>query len=153
MTFNEFTEEFNSWSIEKIEAKKIDGFPVCPYARKARMEEKVQYIDASDDISLIRTFDDKNFEIGIAWLGNDDSNLKAAVNTCKFLAELNPNLMYFSSTPHSGYFEKNISYCIFIQLKDDLELKRGQLMQTTYYDSWPKEYFEEITGMKKSSST
>jgi hypothetical protein len=149
MTFEEFKEAFLQWSIEKIEAKKPDGFPVCPYARKARMDNKVQYIDASDDVSELRNFDSENYEIGIAWLGHDDPNIKAAINTCDFLSKLNPHLLYFTSTTESGYFEKNISNCIFIQLKDDIMEKRDQLLETKYYDSWPAEYFHEITGLTK----
>lgn len=148
MTFEEFQEAFTKWSIDEIEAKKIDGWPVCPYAKQARVQNKIQFIDASIDPAEIRKFDSENFEIGIAWLDGAD-NLKGAVNLCKYLSEVNPHLLYFKSTPESGFFTKNVSNCIFIQLKGDILEKREHLLTTTYYDSWPAEYFEEITGLQK----
>ena len=151
MNFQEFTDEFLKWSEEKIEAKKIDGFPVCPYARHARLQNKVQFIDAREDITTIRNFDQENFEIGIVWLGNDCSNdkLQGVEQFCEYMSSVNPDLLYFTSTPDSGHFESNFTYCVFVQLKNDILEKRDQLHNTTYYDSWPSEYYHAITGLTK----
>lgn len=149
MTFEEFKEAFIEWTINEIESKKEDGFPVCPYARKARVDNKIQFIDASEEVSNLRNFDQENFEIGIAWIGNTDYNVDTAMSLCEFYSQLNPDLLYFKSIPGSGYFTSNVSYCIFIQLKNDILEKRGQLLETKYYDSWPEEYFQEITGLDK----
>ena len=73
MTFEQFQEQFIDWTINFIEAKRDSGFPICPFARKARLQGKIQFIDARDlSLEKFREFDDTKYEIGIAWIeGND----------------------------------------------------------------------------------
>ena len=149
MTFEEFRQAFLKWSEEIIEAKKFDGFPICPYARHARLNDAIQFIDARDNISELTKFNKERYEIGIAWLG--DTNIKSAEKFCAYLSELNNDLLYFTSTPASGYFAKNFTNCVFIQLKGDIMEKRAQLQNTKYYESWPAEYYKAITGQDKLS--
>ena len=145
MTFDEFKKQFLLWSEEKIEAKKSDGFAVCPYAKHARINNKVQFIDARDSIDSINEFNDKIYEIGIAWLG-DTADIDAVDQELESYRNNHENLLYFTSTPSSGFFAQNFTNCIFIQLKDDILEKRSQLHKTKYYDSWPEYYYKLITG-------
>lgn len=146
MNFEQFTSEFLRWTEEKIEAKKIDGFPVCPYARRARLTHKIQFIDARNNLlDKLESFDDGVYEIGIGWLG-DEADLTIVQNTLDQLSEKYPDLLYFVSTPTSGYFAKNFTNCVFIQLKADILEKRSALHQTAYYNSWPIDYYNDITG-------
>ena len=151
MTFEEFCQAFLKWSEEIIEAKKFDGFPICPYARHARLNNLVQFIDARENVSDLNKFDKEKYEIGIAWLGDNTDAVSTAERYCEYLSELNSDLLYFTSTPLSGYFAKNFTNCVFIQLKGDIMEKRSQLHNTKYYESWPAEYYKAITGQDKSS--
>lgn len=149
MNFEQFTSEFLRWTEEKIEAKKSDGFPVCPYARRARLTNKIEFIDGRTDlVDSLERFDDKKYEIGICWLGDDfDSDKVHAI--LDQLSEKYPDLLYFVSTPKSGYFAKNFTNCVFIQLKADILEKRGYLHTIGYYDNWPEDYYHEITGLNR----
>ena len=137
------------WSEERIEQKKIDGFPVCPFARKARLQDKIQFLDCRSLQSYaLEQFDRTQYEIGIAWLGDIDDDSVAEIEIiCEQLAEKNPDLLYFTSTRKSGHFVKNFTDCVFIQLKSDILDKRNYLYKTDYYTSWPSDYFKLITGI------
>lgn len=144
----EFSNKFLEWTEKEIEAKKLDGFPVCPYARRARLQNKIQFIDSRVQETLLDSFlsfDKDQFEIGIAWLGDQDDEYMSMVSSILAdLSEKNPDLLYFTSTRTSGHFTKNISDCVFIQLKGDILDKREYLHTTKYYDSWPRDYYHSI---------
>ena len=145
MNFDEFKNKFLEWTELEIEAKKEDGFPVCPYAKHARINNKIQFIDARQNtMDQLRTFDKENFEIGIAWI--DDQDMQSIEMMTDYLHQLNDDLLYFTSTTDSGYFAKNFTDCVFIQLKADIMEKRDQLHKTNYYESWPYHYYHAITG-------
>jgi len=145
MTFEEFQQQFIDWTINTIEAKKDDGFPICPFARKARLQNKIQFIDARDmSLDKFREFDDAVYEIGIAWIEGNDVSIVPDMLTQ--LETENPDLLYFISTKESGHFAKNFQDCVFIQLRGDLEEKRAYLHTTNYYKSWPEEYYKSILG-------
>lgn len=151
MDFEEFTNKFLTWTIEKIEAKKFDGFPVCPYAKFARLNDKIQFLDGRDNVRLsLEKFDDQKYEIGVCWLG-DDIDTDTVMPILNELSEKNPELLYFVSTPTSGFFAQNFTKCVFIQLKGDILEKRAALHKTSYYASWPAEYYQEITGQTLTS--
>lgn len=145
MEFNQFIDKFIEWTISDVEAKKIDGFPVCPFARKARLTNAIQFLDCRDNlISSYEKFDKNTYEIAIGWVdGQDITDVQLILDQ---LSKKNPDLLYFTSTPDSGYFVQNFTNCVFIQLRDDLESKRKTLHQTTYYDSWPEQYYKDITS-------
>lgn len=144
----EFSNKFLEWTEQEIEAKKLDGFPVCPYARRARVQNKIQFIDSRDQetlISSLLSFDKEQYEIGIAWLGDQtDDYMSKVSDIIGDLSEKNPDLLYFTSTRTSGHFAKNISDCVFIQLKGDILEKRKHLHTTEYYNSWPLDYYQGI---------
>ena len=148
MNFETFISTFLMWSEERIEQKKLDGFPICPFARKARLTQKIQFIDARDLRAVsLESFDKETYEIGIAWLGDID---KDQLHNIELITEQlmieNPDLLYFTSTRESGHFVKNFTDCVFIQLKGDIMEKRKYLKNTKYYDSWPADYYKLITG-------
>ena len=146
MNFQTFQDKFVEWIIQDVEAKKIDGFPVCPFARKARLTNKIQFLDCRDNVkSQYELFDKETYEIAIAWVdGQDINDVQVVLDE---LSKENPDLLYFTSTPESGHFVQNFTNCVFIQLRADIVKKRGFLHTTTYYDSWPKDYYENITKL------
>ena len=145
MTFEEFCNSFLKWTEEVIEAKKADGFPICPFARKARLQNKIQFIDTRSNLNQLRLFDDQVYEIGIAWLG-DDIDMDTVEQSIELYRQDNPDLLYFTSSTESGLFAKNFTNCIFIQKRDDIMEKREYLHTTKYYDNWPVWYYKLITN-------
>jgi hypothetical protein len=142
MTFETFKTQFLEWVQDKIEPTRGNGYPICPFARKARLQDRIQFINAPRGIyGEFLEFDEENYDIGIAWLGEFTSGIEDELED---LRKLNPHLLYFLSTPQSGHFVKNFTNCVLIQKKDDIEIKRQVLLDTTYYDDWPKDYYKEI---------
>lgn len=146
MNFQEFQNKFLEWTENEIEAKKLDGFPICPFARKARLQNKIQFIDARDNQSdTYETFDKNQYEIGIAWV--DGCDMDQVESVIEQQMKKHNDLLYFTSTTTSGHFAKNFTNCVFIQLRDDLTEKRKYLHTTKYYESWPEEYYKLITSV------
>lgn len=146
MNFQEFQNKFIEWTETEIEAKKLDGFPICPFARKARLQNKIQFIDARDNQSdTYETFDKDQYEIGIAWV--DGCDMDEVESVIEQQMQKHEDLLYFTSTTTSGHFAKNFTNCVFIQLRDDLTEKRKYLHTTKYYDSWPVDYYKLITSV------
>lgn len=146
MNFQEFQNKFLEWTENEIEAKKLDGFPICPFARKARLQNKIQFIDARDNQSdTYETFDKDQYEIGIAWV--DGCDMDQVESVIEQQMQKHNDLLYFTSTTTSGHFAKNFTNCVFIQLRDDLTEKRKYLHTTKYYDSWPIDYYKLITSV------
>ena len=145
MNFDIFQMKFLEWTENVIEQKKDDGFAICPFAKKARLDNKIQFIDCTIATSELLTFNKEQYEIGIAWLG-DSVNMAVVDEVLERYKAENPDLLYFTSTTDSGYFAKNFTNCVFIQLRGDINNRREQLHKTKYYDSWPEHYYKIITG-------
>ena len=149
MDFETFVSTFLIWTEKKVEAKKDDGFPICPFARRARMMDLIQFIDArSNQKEMLRTFNRERYEIGIAWMGDGDLSYDLEELASDMEEEFS-DLFFFTSTNKSGHFVRNFTNCIFIQLKQDILDKRSYLDSTNYYKSWPAEYYKLITGREK----
>lgn len=122
MNFQEFQNKFLEWTENEIEAKKLDGFPVCPFARKARLQNKIQFIDARDNqMDTYELFDRDTYEIGIAWV--DGCDMREVEEMCTALTKKHTDLLYFTSTTSSGHFVKNFTNCVFIQCYVVISLK------------------------------
>jgi hypothetical protein len=146
MTLDEFQIKFLKFAEELVEPLKDDGYPVCPYAKSARIKKALQFIDARDNVLALESFDHIKYQMAIAWLGDVD-DMSSIEKTCEELREKHSHLLYFTSTRTSGNFVKNFTDCVFIQRKSDLLEKRKHLHEnTTYYDSWPVDYYNLIMG-------
>ena len=140
--FEQFKINFTNWMINKLEVNKEDGYPTCPYAKTARVQDKVQFIDCQGPTpDNILEFDPRTKMVGVCYFGNDVDVTKLDLN---HIRELNPDLMYLTSTTTSGHFVQNISNVILVQIRSELLRRRASLHKTNYYDSWPAEYYKEI---------
>jgi hypothetical protein len=150
MNFDDFITKFIQWTEDTIEKPRsdLDAQPICPFARKARLQKKIQFLDARDSLDEIKTFDKEKFEIGIAWLGDID-DIDPVEKFCEDHMKANPELLLFTSTRDSGHFAKNFTDCVFVQLRGDILKKRKYLKTTNYYENWPAEYYKLITGDQK----
>ena len=70
--FNNFVTNFLDWTKTVIEEKQPNGWPICPYARKARLDNEIQFIDARENIERCHTqINLKKYMIAICWLGDE----------------------------------------------------------------------------------
>ena len=145
MNFEEFKQEFISWIIKNIEPICSEtGFSVCPYAKRARLQEKIQFIHAERGIyGEFLEFDSDKYDIGVVWLGDFVDGIESEIEE---LRRDFPDLLYYISTPNSGFFTKNFTNCVFIQKREEILQKRENLKKTKYYDNWPKWYYNEIVN-------
>ena len=146
MTLDEFRIKFLKFAEESVEPLKDDGYPICPYAKSARIKNALQFVDARNNVLALESFDHVKYQMAICWLGDVD-DMSFIEKTCAELREKHPHLLYFTSTRTRGHFVKNFTDCVFVQRKSDLHEKRKHLHKnTTYYDSWPEDYYNLITG-------
>jgi len=146
MEFENFKSEFMQFTIDKIEVDKGDGWPTCPYARKARLNGDIQFMDGRNALytqSALETFDKSQYKMAVCWMG-DDRDLDEMDNIASRMSDMYPEHHYFVSTELSGLFVKNFTRIIIIQIKEDITSRRKKLHKTSYYDSWTKEYYDEI---------
>jgi len=152
-SFKEFKDKFISWSREIIEEIQPNGFPICPYARQARLNNEIQFIDVRHNIDRCESaINLKKYMIAICWLGDEPIYTQKYIDQKINEFQTNPNnknLLFFLSNKQSGAFAKNFTNCIFVQIKSDILSRREQLKQTKYYDNWTIEYYNYITGENK----
>ena len=152
-SFNRFKQDFLTWTENVIEEKQPNGFPICPYARKARLDNEIQFIDVRDNIDrCVSGLNLKKYMIAICWLGDEPIYTQKYID--QRLDEFNSdpahkNLLFFLSNTESGAFAKNFTNCIFVQIRSDIMSRREYLKTTNYYDTWPVEYYKYITGENK----
>jgi len=152
-SFNQFKQDFLTWTENVIEEKQPNGFPICPYARKARLDNEIQFIDVRDNIDrCVSGLNLKKYMIAICWLGDEPIYTQKYID--QRLDEFNSdpahkNLLFFLSNTESGAFAKNFTNCIFVQIRSDIMSRREYLKTTNYYDTWPVEYYKYITGENK----
>ena len=67
--FEEFKKDFTNWMITRLEVNKEDGYPTCPYARTARVQDKLQFIDCSGpNPDAMLEFDPRVKMVGVCYL-------------------------------------------------------------------------------------
>ena len=106
MNYEEFKTAFIEWSINNVEPDKGDGWPVCPYARKARLNGEIQFMDGRNTdktLSVLETFDDDTFNMAVCWMGSD-CPVETITEIANKASELHPQYYYFVSTETSGNF-------------------------------------------------
>lgn len=152
-SFKKFKTDFLSWTESVIEEKQSNGFPICPYARKARLDNEIQFIDIRDNIDrCVSGLNLKKYMIAICWLGDDPIYTQKYIDQRLHEFNTDPahkNLLFFLSNTQTGAFAKNFTNCIFVQIKSDIMSRREYLKTTNYYDIWPADYYKYITGEDK----
>jgi len=152
-TFNQFKDKFLDWTKTVIEEKQPSGFPICPYARQARLNNEIQFIDVRENIDrCVSGLNLKKYMIAICWLGDEPIYTQKYIDTKIEEFSNDPqhkNLLFFLSNKESGAFAKNFTNCIFVQIKSDILSRREYLKTTNYYDNWPADYYKYITGVDK----
>jgi len=132
----------------------LDGFAICPYAKKALLDNKIfiSYISYEPEDFISRYMESfvGDYEVvlflnSIGNLTNDDcvviiNNLNKNFNNIIFLKDHPDDPGYIN-----GIRTGNEQYPVIIaQPKDKLINARNALKNSSYYDHWSDEYKKEI---------
>ena len=168
------TEDILQWSEKYLEPKNeyLGNVPVCPYAKKARLQNKYRILECHNFIEFQDTIIEgaklaKDPDIQIVLVGCDDigydaEELNAVIDILNRV--LVPQDIYLMcSHPHDGEEPEPIEFLetgdwepdnefmmVLIQKFDELEKASDNLRKTGYYDNWPSDYYEG-TVLKRQS--
>ena len=168
------TDDILQWSEYYLEPKNkhLGDVPVCPYAKRARLENKYKIIEChnfanfQDDIIKGATLaKDPNTQIVIVGcddIGYEPEQLSSVIDILNRV--LVPKDIYLmASHPWDDEEDEPVDFLdtgewepanefmmVLIQKFDELEKASDNLRKTGYYDKWPKDYYEG-TVLKRQS--
>lgn len=138
----------------------LNGFPPCPYARKALVDNKVLFFKSTDYASDIRKlFDDWNDEYDVAVCVVPNNVDKDAF--VKDVAEINEQyiskgfgcLEDHKDIPENFYhltFNNGRYNIILCQRLDKINDAAEKLLSKGYYKNWSKEMYDEVVAWRSS---
>tara|TARA_R110002111_G_scaffold58824_1_gene99356 strand:+ start:778 stop:1311 length:534 start_codon:yes stop_codon:yes gene_type:complete len=165
------TEEIFEWSENFVEkkSKKLGGWILCPYARKARLSGKVEVVEvkkANDFLDKLtvaaRTFKEQNKDLIV--VACSDFELDAYELVC-YVEALNHTFVRddvylmpfhpYDDSEEVEFLEDNLEtenefFMVLIQLFSKLEEASENLNKQGYYDNWDEEYYKD-TVLKRQS--
>lgn len=136
--FEKFKNKFIDWSLNEAEKIQPNMLPLCPYAKHARITDNLQFIDGRQDLKQALSVYNGKKDMGVIWLGNfiEESKVNDILDKQK---KANPNIVYFLSTPDTGYIGKSFTNTIIMHRYDDYLIKQRKLYEKKYYDQYPDE--------------
>lgn len=138
------------------------GYPPCPFAKKALIENKIKFTKTEDFDNYIRKLLiswDNNVDV-VCVICNEDIDSKYMVETVKkinidfmprgFICledhKLIPETINKISLNNGKY---NIVLC---QKLEKINNATKKLLNTKYYDNWPTDYFNEVVSWRFESA-
>jgi len=157
------TDDILSWSKDFLEKpnKHINNYPVCPYAKKTRLEKKIKVVEHHN----ADTFLEKTINECSQFSKNNNKICIVACDDFKITAdELNdyvhtlnhifvPQDIYLMAShpideeedldflQDTEWESDNEFYMILIQCYSELEKASASLKKIKYYDNWDKDYY------------
>jgi hypothetical protein len=160
MDFDQARIEIQQWIIDFVERPnpKLNGWPPCPYARQARLQNKIKICKGLDPFGdLLRLGSIHPFDV-IAfvydpkiWLG-DEFEFMIHNSNRGFLHER--NLHALSDHPDCPEIVNDVilnqgTYAIsFVQELDKLNSAAGDLAKKEYYKDWPEQYLKDLFHLR-----
>ena len=153
-------EDILSWSKDFLEIpnKHLNNFPVCPYAKKTRLENKIKIIEHNDSETFLEAVvkESNNFKSKISIVACSDLSLTAD-ELADYVHALNivfvPKDVYLMAS-HPEDFDEEIDFLqdtaweshndflmVLIQSFDELEEASKSLKKINYYNNWNEDYF------------
>lgn len=141
----EYQKIIKEW-IERISEKRteIDGFSICPYAKTIK-NISLESVEDLDNLQVLPVdYDIKFFVI--------EKNISES-DLSKICVKLNyqySELIFLPDHKDADNYIKNLSTgngrlnLILCQPKKDLEIARANLLKSSYYDNWNREYLKKI---------
>lgn len=142
---NNINTHIANWVLNLIKPKeKLNGLPICPYAKAAEYNIVETTLDNIDPPPW-------EFDLYIFVINHDVTILQLA-ERCKELAHQYPGMVFLPdhkdrNTFINGEQTNNGSLnLILCQWADDLHNARKKLANTAYYNIWDVDYLNEILG-------
>jgi hypothetical protein len=149
-------EKISKW-IEYISIKRpeINGFPICPFANKAKYEvitstfirglkTGVELIRNTDTQIVIVDIEEHYTKEGLSLLCNHYNNIFRSMNDDLICLYDHPD----DNNEINGIRTNSEMTLLLIQRLSDLNEANKILKNTKYYDTWSKEYYEKIVGSR-----
>ena len=159
-------EDIKSWAIDHVE-NHGDKFPICPYAKKARLENQVKIVivDKCDEF-LERVCEEAGvlFEQELKLIILACSDMKITPDTLNdYVCALNHvyvplNTYLMASYPEDEQEEfmegdwepDNEFFMVLIQPFKELEEASAHLESIGYYNNWSQEYYTDTVKLRQS---
>ena len=166
------SEDIIDWSIQFVEKKsnKLDEWPVCPYAKQARLKNQFEVIEVKDSndylfevVKQARTIKEKKKKLIVVASGDMQIEVDELAN---YVTALNHTfvmddvyLMPFHPDDdgeeeveflEGEYEPENTFYMVLIQPFKELEAASGHLHKKGYYKNWNKEYYQDTVVKRQS---
>jgi hypothetical protein len=125
--------------------EKLNGFPICPYAKNAKYNIVETTLDNIDPPPW-------EFDLYI-FVIKDTVTIEQLSSRCKELETIYPGMIFLPDHKDRNTFingektNNGILNLILCQWADDLHEARKKLANTSYYDLWDSNYLEEILGI------
>ena len=153
-------EDILSWSKDFLEIpnKHLNNFPVCPYAKKTRLDNHINIIEHNDSETFLDVVvkESNNFKGKISIVACSDLSLTAD-ELADYVHALNivfvPKDVYLMAS-HPEDFDEEIDFLqdtaweshndflmVLIQSFDELEEASESLKKINYYNNWNEDYF------------
>lgn len=137
-----------------IKRPEINGFPICPFASRAKYEiiESTFYAGLKSSLDIIHNTDT---QVVVIVLDDEEYTVQQLESLCE---QYNKNLMsedivIFFDHPQdineiNGIKTNSGMTLILVQRLSDVNEANEILKNTKYYDTWSKEYYEKIVGFR-----
>lgn len=167
------TKDILSWSKDFLElpSKHLNNLPVCPFAKRTRLDKKISIVEHSDaetliDVIIRQANNFKDTEDQICIVACNDLFVSAD-ELHDYIHALNhvfvPQDVYLMCFhPEDEEEEEAIEFLedtswqpdneflmVLIQSFDELERASSQLTKTGYYNSWPKDYYDGTVNKRR----
>ena len=161
-------EDILSWSKDFLEIpnKHLNNFPVCPYAKKTRLDNHINIIENNDSSTYLEAVikEADNFKGKISIVACSDLSITAD-ELADYIHALNyvyvPRDVYLMAS-HPEDFDEEIDFLqdtawesdndflmVLIQSFDELEEASTSLKKIGYYDNWNEDYFSGTVEQRK----
>jgi hypothetical protein len=161
-------EDILSWSKDFLEIpnKHLNNFPVCPYAKKTRLDNHINIVEHNDPSTYLEAVikETDNFKGKISIVACSDLSITAD-ELADYIHALNyvyvPRDVYLMAS-HPEDFDEEIDFLqdtaweshndflmVLIQSFDELEEASTSLKKIGYYDNWNEDYFSGTVEQRK----
>jgi len=140
----------------------LNGFPPCPYAKKALIDNKIIFCKSEDYVTDIPTMMDNwddSYDV-LVCIVPDDVDANTFIKDVSNINNLYQNKGFVCLEDHKDIIEQfhslsfnNGKYNIIVcqrseKLKDATEV----LQSKGYYNNWPKELYDDVVAWRLNSN-
>lgn len=145
----------------QIPQSNLDNFPVCPYAKSAIVNNKVQILSLDNLLTvteLIDSIDVERYWVTVIYFKEYEyytiSELSKLVNNLnetfnkkdKIILDNDPRVPFYINGVKTTF---DHCYLFLIQSLADLNQKSDSLKNTTYYKFWDQKGLDEVVNWRK----